>query len=248
MIVWALFDSGNGCYAQAAKEFPEIELYSIGMDKEHKNDHFINLNLAAYSFDGKVNPLFKVLDQLPEPDMILASPPCESWSVASAMKNGNASWKQEAGDALFQPQIPLSRFTVRDYKDYEGVQFIPEKSLLNRINGELCTFNTIQIIKRYNPDFYIIENPAGSRMWDYIERVLGFEIPFDNLTYYNNYGYPLSKATKFKSNLELRLKKEKIRNEVKFNEFSRNYNDRSNIPINLIKDIFNQVAEEKKVG
>lgn len=102
MIVWALFDSGNGCYAQAAKEFPEIELYSIGLDKEHKNDHFINLNLATYSFDGKANPLFKVLDQLPEPDMILANPPCESWSVASAMKNGNASWKQEAGDSAYQ--------------------------------------------------------------------------------------------------------------------------------------------------
>lgn len=59
MIVWALFDSGNGCYSQAAKNFPEIELYSIGLDKEHKNDHFINLNLATYSIDGKANPLFK---------------------------------------------------------------------------------------------------------------------------------------------------------------------------------------------
>lgn len=247
MIVWALFDSGNGCYAQASKDFPEIDLYSIGLDIERKHDHFISLNLADYSHLFGEDHLFRTLDNLPIADLIIASPPCESWSVASAMKDGNASWKQEKGDGLFEPQIPLSRFTIRDYQDYENYQFKPEKSLLNRINGELCTFNTIQIIKRYNPEFYIIENPAGSRMWEYIERVLGFEIPFDNLTYYNNYGYPLSKATKFKSNIELRLKKEKIRNEVRFNEFSRNYNDRSNIPLNLIKDIFNQVADMKKV-
>ena len=49
MIVWALFDSGNGCYTQAAKEYSDIEIYPIGMDIENKNDHFINLNLADYS-------------------------------------------------------------------------------------------------------------------------------------------------------------------------------------------------------
>lgn len=244
MIVWALFDSGNGCYAQAAKDFPEIELYSIGMDKEHKNDHFINLDLAAYSFDGKANPLFMVLDQLPEPDVILASPPCESWSVASAMKNGNASWKQEVGDSLFQPQLPLSRFTVRDYKDYEGVQFIPEKSLINRINGELCTFNTIQIIKRYSPKIHVIENPAGSRIWDYVDQVLGFNLTYDNLTYYNNYDYPIKKPTKFKSNMNLKLRQEKIENEVSWKSFSRNYNTRSNIPMELVIDIFEKISKQ----
>jgi hypothetical protein len=29
MIVWALFDSGNGCYSKAAKKFEDIEIYSI---------------------------------------------------------------------------------------------------------------------------------------------------------------------------------------------------------------------------
>lgn len=247
MIVWALFDSGNGCYAQAAKEFPEIELYSIGMDKEHKNNHFINLNLATYSIDGKVNPLLKSLDMLPSPDVILASPPCESWSVASAMKGGNASWKQETGDALFQPQTPLSRFTVRDFIDYQEVQFKPEKSLINRINGELCIFNTIQVIQHYAPKIYVIENPAASRVWDYIDRVLGFEIKHDNLTYYNNYGYPIKKPTRFKSNIDLKLKSEKIPNEVDWINFDRkggSYNSRSNIPIELVKSIFGRVSEQ----
>lgn len=88
MIVWALFDSGNGCYTQAAKEYSDIEIYPIGMDIENKNDHFINLNLADYSRMFGDNTLFDTLDKLPSPDLIIASPPCESWSVASAMWGG----------------------------------------------------------------------------------------------------------------------------------------------------------------
>lgn len=40
----------------------------------------------------KPNALWEQLDKLDRPDVILASPPCESWSVASAMKGGNACW------------------------------------------------------------------------------------------------------------------------------------------------------------
>ena len=245
MVVWALFDSGNGCYAQAAAHFDEIEIYSVGIDIENKNNHFINLNLADYSYLFGNNTLFDTLDKLPKPDLIIASPPCESWSVASAMRGGNACWKQEDGDSLFEPQAPLSRFTVRDYKDYEDYQFKPDKSFLKRVNGELCIFNTIQIIKRYKPKFYIIENPAHGRIWEYINKVIGFDIPYDNLTYYNNYDYPIKKPTKFKGNIDLNLSKEQIANEVDFKSgFSRNYNERSNIPIKLVKEIFEKVLKE----
>ncbi|WP_411175276.1 hypothetical protein [Pasteurella multocida] len=65
MVVWALFDSGNGCYTQAAKLFDNIEIYSIGIDIEGKNDHFINLNLADYSRMFGDNKLFDTLDNLP---------------------------------------------------------------------------------------------------------------------------------------------------------------------------------------
>lgn len=241
MIVWALFDSGNGCYKQSAEKFEEIEIYSIGLDIENKNDHFVHLDLANYSYLFGDNKLYLELDKLPKPDLIIASPPCESWSIASAMRDGNASWKQEQGDGLFAPQVPLSRFTVRDYKDYENYQFYPEKSLINRINGELCTFNLIQIIKRYDPKIYIIENPATSRIWDYITNVLGFSIEFDNLTNYNNYDYPLKKPTRFKSNVDLNLKKENVKGDIAFGDFSKSYNERSNIPRKLVDEIFLKV-------
>ena len=249
MIVWALFDSGNGCYKRSADEIDDIEIYSIGLDIENKNNHFINLNLADYSRIFGDNTLFDTLDELPHPDLIIASPPCESWSVASAMKNGNACWKREdVSDSLFEPQTPLSRFTVRNYTDYDGTQFKQDKSLIKRINGELCTFNTIEIIRKYNPKYYIIENPAHGRLWEYVDKILGFKIKFDNFTYYNNYDYPISKPTKFKSNVNLNLKSENIPNDVIFNSgFSRDYNERSNIPKKLVDEIFSKISKMEDV-
>lgn len=249
MIVWALFDSGNGCYSKVSKAFENIEIYSIGIDRENKNNHFINLNLADYSRLFGDNVLFDQLDKLPNPDLIIASPPCESWSVASAMKNGNACWMQEKRSGLWESQGDLSKFTVRYADDYKNYQFNLEKSIITRINGELCAFNTIEIIKHYKPKFYIIENPAYGRIWDYIEKILGFDIPYENLTYYNNYDYPVKKPTKFKSNINLNLKKDKIPNNGEFRSvISRDYNERSNIPSSLVEDIFRKVLEIEESG
>ena len=90
MVVWALFDSGNGSYFKGANSLnssggANIEIYSIGMDIENKNNHFINLDLADFGRLFGDNTLFDVLDKLPKPDLIIASPPCESWSNASTM-------------------------------------------------------------------------------------------------------------------------------------------------------------------
>lgn len=76
MIVWALFDSGNGSYTKGVKKLDkDIEIYPIGIDIENKNHHFINLNLADYSRLFGNNTLFDTLDKLPKPDLIIASPP-----------------------------------------------------------------------------------------------------------------------------------------------------------------------------
>ena len=243
MIIWSLFDSGNGSYFKVLKDMDNIENFSIGLDRENKNDHFINLNLADYSALFGKDKLIEELSKLPKPDLIIASPPCESWSVASAMNGGNACWKQERVDSLFAPQTPLSRYTIRDYKDYTTGQFKPDKSLLNRINGELTIFNTIKIIKHFKPTYYVIENPAYGRIWDYIEKILGFTIPYDNFTYYNNYDYPISKATKFGSNIHLNLKTIKRPNDIKFNKLV-GYNSRSNIPPKLVKHIFETIYKD----
>lgn len=248
MTAWALFDSGNGSYTKAVQTLnssglANIDIYPIGIDIEHKNKHFINLNLADYSRLFGDNTLFDTLDKLPKPDLIIASPPCESWSNASAMDRGNACWKQEQGDSLFQPQKPLSIFTVRDHKDYDGYQYYPNKQFMKRINGELTSFNTIEIIKRYKPKYFIIENPASGRLWKYIEDIIGFKLPYLNPTRYNDYDYPLQKPTKFASNLNLDLKNDIIKQDVEWGHFSNSYNERSNIPQKLVIEIFTKVYD-----
>ena len=89
MNIWGLFDDGNGCYKQAVDEFNMNEggqhkIISIGI-----GDACINQDLAVNTLHQTM-ALWDVLDKLEPPDVILASPPCESWSVASAMKGGNA--------------------------------------------------------------------------------------------------------------------------------------------------------------
>jgi len=238
MIIWSLFDSGNGCYSQVFSKKEGVENYSIGMDKEKgTSKNHLNLDLADLSgYFGKSN-MIKSLEKLPKPDVIIASPPCESWSVASAMAGGNACWNHLKGDP----------FTIRTANEYESVQFKHENSFYNRMNGELTVFNLIKIIKHFQPKIYIIENPAYGKIWEYIDKVLGFELKYENLTYYNNYGFEIKKPTKFKSNINLNLKSENVKAETKFREASRiggSYNVRSNIPLSLVEEIYKRIKEE----
>ena len=252
MTAWALFDSGNGSYTKGVNALngsggTNIEIYPIGIDIEKKNNHFINLNLADYSRLFGDNTLFETLDKLPKPDLIIASPPCESWSNASAMRDGNACWKQEdLSDSLFEPQIEASMFTIRNASDYEQAynNYKYDRQFMKRVNGEFCAFNTIEIIKRYNPKYFIIENPASGRLWKYIEDVMGFKLPYLNMTRYNNYDYPIQKPTKFASNIDLKLKNDIIKQDVEWKHFSKSYNERSNIPQKLVIEIFKNVYRE----
>ena len=115
---------------------------------------------------------------------------------------------------------------------------------MKRVNGELCAFNTIEIIKRYQPKYWIIENPSSGRLWRYIEEIMDFKLPYLNPTRYNNYDYPLQKPTKFASNLDLGLKNDIIKQEIEWGIFSKSYNERSNIPQKLVIEIFKKVIKE----
>src|SRR5699024_7514368 len=72
MIIWSLFDSGNGSYFNALKDMDNIENFSIGLDIENKNDHFINVDSSDYSFLFGKDELINKLSELPKPDLIIA--------------------------------------------------------------------------------------------------------------------------------------------------------------------------------
>ncbi|WP_017807606.1 hypothetical protein, partial [Avibacterium paragallinarum] len=165
-------------------------------------------------------------------------PPCESFSVANSIKGGNVCWQWQGN----------TRFAIRRRKDFDAAavkkrRYRYETSFLNRINGELCIYNTIEIIKRYQPKIYVIENPYASRLWHYLDEILAFPLPYANPTYYGNYGWPCKKATKFKSNIPLNLRYQHYISGKTMFDCLHSYNARSAIPLPLIHDIYRRIIE-----
>lgn len=247
IVVWALFDSGAGAYSRALKD--KVDVIAIGVDKTQKSSaNFINLDLANYKIIFGDNTLFETLDKLPRPDIILASPPCESWSIASAMKGGNAfyKWSKNNDDLIVRTDKEITSKNHTPFKHY------PDKTLYTRINGELCAFNTIEIIRRYQPKVWVIENPRTSRIFTYLEHYHNFS-GIKNISNYNNYNenFP-KKPTCFLSNINLNLDNSNKISKVGINPKHKNnlksdYNLRSDIPNELITHIFTEcrkVVEE----
>lgn len=254
-VIWALFDSGNGCYKEAVETyFPQqFEIYSIGLDKENKHHHFLSLDLSDYGqlFDN--HTLFETLDKLPQPDIILASPPCESWSNATNIKDGSIYWKRPVIRNLFGDfrTNDFALVTKKEfYKKTRNWASNPDftKMLYSRMNGELCALNTTRIIQHYQPKIFVIENPSYGKLWRYYRHVLNFS-GTKNIVCYNDYDENFSqKPTCFYSNLDLQLKVPQYKQakftigsgkkaKTRHQKVISGYNKRSNIPLLLIKDI-----------
>lgn len=169
-------------------------------------------------------------------DIITASPPCTTFSIASAITiYGNSYYKYKTNSKLTIP-------SKDEYEKWTGKLWTQEKTI-TRYKNENCLKNTIKLIKHYTPKNWYIENPKTSKMWQFIKYNLKNSIKGkSNDTYYNNYGFPIPKATKFLSNQKLILKNKKIKSKINWNKFKDNnkQNQRSLIPSKLILDIFNQ--------
>jgi site-specific DNA-cytosine methylase len=255
LVIWALFDSGNGCYRQAVeKYFSDVfEIYSIGLDKEAKHTHFISLNLADTSELFGNSQLFETLDTLPAPTILLASPPCESWSNATNIKDGSIYWKRPVTRNLFGETRTHDFALVTKREFYTKTQhWISNPNyvrvLFSRVNGELCAVNTSRIIERYQPKIFVIENPSYGKLWRYYQHVLNFS-GIKNIVCYNDYDENFSqKPTCFYSNVDLHLKVAQYRQSAftisnskkaraRHQKVISGYNNRSNIPLSLIKEI-----------
>lgn len=68
-------------------------------------------------------------------------------------------------------------------------------------------------------------------------RLFGDNALFDTLD-------KLPKPTRFSGNIELNLKNEKKSNDVEFQDWTKSYNERSNIPQSLVCEIFEKVYKE----
>lgn len=186
--------------------------------------------------------MLKQLKELPHPDVILASPPCESWSGADC--GGRMITKIDKNGDIY---IHSSKYYDEYNKTCHPVKrryFIQKEK--SRIIGESTVGGTIEIINHFKPKVWVIENPKTSKMWDFQKYHWNFE-GIMNDTYYSSYDKSFStKPTIFKSNIKLNLKKEKIKGNHD-HMAKGSYSKRSAIPELLIKDIVSQILKSKEL-
>lgn len=181
------------------------------------------------------------MSSLPKPDIILASPPCESWSGADC--NGKMC---RSIDDKYTWIVKNRKFYEEYNKTCHPVKhrFFEQKER-GRIIGESTVGATIMIIEHFKPKVWIIENPKTSKTWEFQENHWNF-IGEMNATYYSTYDNSFSlKPTIFKSNIKLNL----IKDHGKGNDdhMARgSYLKRSSIPDLLIKDIIKQILKTIK--
>lgn len=173
-----------------------LELFK-GTGSYSKVAERLGISVISVDIEAKFNPtiLTNILDwdytQIPIPDIITASPPCETFSIL----------------------ITTHKVKVRDYLG--DMRPLTEKGL----NGDRVLFKTIEIIKYFlekNPKLkFAIENPRG-----FMRRMKCMEDPIikhRDTTWYSLYGMPYRKPTDFWSNIDggLGLKIGKVKDEPK---------------------------------
>ena len=226
MRILALFDDGNG---SVKKALPEHDVVSVGIGNAD-----IVMDLSDMKNIKKLVDMHKK-----EPfDLLMASPPCESWSFATAGDNGNAYRCKETlrlrtiDDWKKNPYTSIKRLVDRSAPE------IPEiyaRYLKKGVNGDLTALFTAELVKALGIPF-VIENPQSSMIFDKLEREgLSF---VKNVACYAAYSddFPL-KRTGFASGVAMNLKQAK-RAKFAFKDWKvSKYIGRSSIPEDLIKHI-----------
>ena len=238
IVIWALYDDAQSSYKKATKKYfdnLDLEVHSFGINDvsfPEKDKYFYHkVDLSLNNLD-----LIKQLKAFPKPTIILASPPCESWSGADCdgkmLRSISSDGYWEVKNSVYYDQYNNKAHPVKK-------RFFVNKER-GRIIGESTIGATIHIIKEFNPKAWIIENPLTSKTWDFQEYHWNFQ-GIKNKTYYSSYDSSFSlKPTIFKSNIKLNLKNEKIKGNKNHMAIG-SYSTRSSIPSELIKDLLEQI-------
>ena len=244
-IIWALYDDAQSSYKKAISKFfkdKNLQVHSIGINDVHfpkSNKYFYHrIDLSLNNFN-----LIKELNKLPKPDVILASPPCESWSGADC-----AGKMTRSIDSKGNWVVMNSKYYEQYNKTCHPVKrryFINKER--TRLIGESTIGGTIEIIQHFKPRVWVIENPKTSKTWEFQKHHWNFD-GILNDTYYSSYNSEFSlKPTIFKSNIKMQLKKSKNQLRNKNHMALGNYSKRSSIPEELIKDIIEQILKYMEI-
>lgn len=196
LIVWDLFGGGQNSIFNTVKEYNlPIDVYTFDIT-EPQHDKQFKLDLSDWDIILK-------LKDYPKPDIIVASPLCQSFSCALAVKGGTVAWKKLDDGWIQQRTLDEIKECLKSnpyMKNWKAEVMLQRAKL-----GVMCIYNTLRIIEHYQPKYFYIENPKNSLIWNYIRCNYRLNA-INNFADYSAYGFLTKKPTNFLSNINLNLK------------------------------------------
>lgn len=207
-IVWDLFGGGqNSVYhsVQGSELNQHFQIYTFDLVRPQRQRQ-IQIDLSQPQ-------ILEVMKHYPKPDVIVASPLCQSFSQVLKMKGG--------GTGFWKCNDTNTKVIMRSREEFDALKsgfsstYDTQKQYERAITGQKCLDNTISLIQHYQPKLWYIENPAGSFMWNYISLNTNL-VGFKNSAHYHCYNHPTKKPTIFFSNIQMALKTD---NQAKVDEY-----------------------------
>lgn len=232
-IVWALFDDGVGSWNHCGYDKELFTIISIGINDNPDWENYYKIDLSLNNYD-----LIKQLEKLPKPDIIVASPPCESWSIADNQQRLYRKATSEGTIELFTEQNILDN----NEKMHKNRKRDYHKQWRTTLCGMETALATDLIVKHFNPKIWVIENPQTSKLWEFLP-IFGTTLRegYANIAHYNSYNDEFTKKpTRFYSNVQLFLKAENKKSSTPWENVC-GYDRRSSIPKDLLLDILQQI-------
>ena len=214
LILWDLFGGGQNSIYNTVKEYNlPIEVYTFDITEPQHEKQFI-LDLSS-------KDVIEKLKQYPRPDIISASPLCQSFSIVTVIKGGGTiGWKILKDNSIEIRTLDEIRYylTLNKYMKNWKSEVMLERAKL----GKRCLENTLMIIEYFKPKYFYIENPRLSLMWNYTKFNKDIDYFYNNTTY-SAYGFLTYKPTTFLSNIQLDLKQERPKAYKKIVEDNQTY-------------------------
>lgn len=239
IIIWDLFGGGCNSLSRSIKKYKLDEkyfVYTFDVVETHKKSHrgqldysfqkYINIDLSQ----DNISKIFKNLikkNEIKEPDIIVSSTLCQSFSkILSMTGGGTCFWKQSIKGDKNSPLIERSMEEFEELKSGFTKNLNGEKQLFLKRLGQKCADNSVKLIKTFKPKHWYIENPDSSMLFQYLRVNLKLKGNL-NIACYGSYGYPQNKSGGFYSNAKIELKKDRRPRtyETQWEEITKKYYD-----------------------